>query len=116
MPAGIEYYDEDHGGSANAMYSFVSMMAFGAVLGSRGFTGFGPGVTTGVDATGSNFISWEVQRMSNAEAINLAARVAQQAGPVLSVADEQLIADTIAQRMLNQGISSAGCVFFPSGL
>lgn len=118
MPADIQYYDEDHGGSENAMYSFVSLMAFGAVLGSRNFTGFGPSVrfagTTSIPSISleeSNLIM-ENAILSNALRNGEVTALSR----VLSAADRAILDDAAAQRMLSQGITSAGCIFFPSGL
>lgn len=111
----FQVFDEAHGGQELAMYGMISWLGFGAMLGGRGFTGFGGGITFAGNEV-APVISWEVERMSNSAAINLATRVAAQSGPVLTAADEALINEIIAQRMINYGISTAGYIFFCSGL
>lgn len=124
------YYDEDHSPSGNpsdeTISSFITMLSIGAI-GSIGFANAmwaNAAVAAGVaveEGESGLFISWELSRLgyiygASPEAVELAAAVARQGPALVLTAQEQALVDYNMARIMNAGIQSAGCIFFPSGL
>lgn len=111
----VQYYDEDHSPSGNPsdemLSAFITILSLGAILGGGVYNLGGGTVTAAVEG----IISIDEASLAVENAI-LTAGARAVVGDIALTAEEQALADVYMERMMSQGVQTAGTIFFPSGM